>query len=1285
MFKNLMLLLTLFLSASLCIAQDTSGRIVGTVSASDGVIAGATVVVTDNQKGKTQTLTTSESGTFTVGQLEFGTYTVKITAAGFKTFIANDVKIDAGRERTLDAVLEVGAIAEEVTVTASGGEAINATNAELSTTISQEQIRELPLNTRNPLGLLNLIAGANATTNSINGQRSSSTDYRRDGLNVQDNYIRTGGFVQDQPTVDDTAEFSVTTQNAGVEQGGGSSLVSLVTPRGGTDYHGALYAFNRNSEFTANSFTNNERGLPKPFLNRNQFGGSLSGRLPFFNFGENNGPLFTRDKSFFFVNYEGFRLAQQVTATGTTLLPAARNGSFTYTNPVTGQQSTINVLTGTNFTSALTTAQGGVLPVDPIIQSRILNNLPTTANGIATGTNFIQSTSFLRSDPLTRNSFTSRFDYDFNDRNSLNFVYRYNDQKDARPEQPAGFSPTAYVFQGGPTNFYTLSYRVTPSSNFSNEARVGYQKSEPFFQESNVPSDFLIAIPLVTNPEGSFRSQGRTTDYRNVQDNAVYTRGNHSFRFGGQVEAYKIKAAVFDGTTPTYTISTTANTNTPGLTATQICGSATCIGTSDLANANALRYFLGGIVGGGSRQANLISREQGYGFGPNIDDVNYEVYSAYGSDQWRFRPNFTLNLGLRYEYYTPLNTKAARYVEPTIVNNDLVGSVRNPNGTLDLVGTSIGSPGDFTRGDKDNFAPSVSFAWSPKSDSGLFSKLLGTSTVLRGGFRINYVNDEYVKSPLTLLSGNRGLGAFLISARDENGLTTVRSSLSPLPGFTPLPTFTTLPAVEPLPITYSRYRALGSTSTQLFGVDPNLQLGRVFEWNIGLQREIGWKTIFEVRYVGNMSNDLIRTSDYNQVDIRNNGFLADFQRAQSNLSIYDARFAACQAGGSTSAQCTTQLGARTAAYNPAFTGSQQLTVLTQATAIGGNAANTVLNNATFLGLYQQGAAGAAAQTIITNNLRGPIVFQPNPNILISEIITNAAKQRYNALQAELRRRFSNGFSFQVNYTFQKTLTDVNDDSQNRQGEVQDFANPELNYSRPDWDRTHTVNANMVLELPFGRGKKFLNQGGLVNALFGGFQFTSIVNVSSGPPSGIIDPRGTSSIAFVSGRQSARSSLSPAQIKALTGVFDTPNGRYFIDPKVLFATATAPGQPTLSGIDLYKPLPAGYTLASVRATSGLNQAPFPGQVFFFNGAGETGNLPRNFLNGLPYINWDAGLSKNIRFGETMRLQLRAEAFNVLNSQVPFFGGQLNINSDAFGRITGTYNAPRVMQFGVRFDF
>ena len=157
--KIFILMLITLLAAAMAAAQDTSGKIVGTVSAADGVIPGAVVTATDKQTGKERTVTASSDGTFEIPQLEFGTYTVKVSAGGFKTLTVSDVKISAGREYPLNPQLEVGQVAEVVTVTA-GTQEINATNAELSTTITQEQVRELPLNGRNPLSLLNLTAGA---------------------------------------------------------------------------------------------------------------------------------------------------------------------------------------------------------------------------------------------------------------------------------------------------------------------------------------------------------------------------------------------------------------------------------------------------------------------------------------------------------------------------------------------------------------------------------------------------------------------------------------------------------------------------------------------------------------------------------------------------------------------------------------------------------------------------------------------------------------------------------------------------------------------------------------------------------------------------------------------------------------------------------------------------------------------------------------------------------------------------------------------------------------------
>ncbi len=1280
----------MLLAGSFVMAQDTSGKIVGRVSAPDGVIPGATIVATDNQTGKERTVTASSEGTFEVSQLEFGTYTVKINASGFKTLTVSDVRVSPGREYSLNASLEVGQVAEVVTVTA-GAQEINATNAELSSTISAEQVRELPLNGRNPLSLLNLTAGASTTSGSISGQRTSATTVTRDGLNVQDNFIRTNAFVSDQPTVDDTSEITITTQNAGSEQGAGVAFVQLVTPRGGSDFHGNLYVFNRNSEFTANSFFNNASNTPKPFLNRNQFGGSISGPLALPYFGE-GGPGLWKNKAFFFFNYEQFRLAQQVRISNlNTLLAPAKQGLFTYNRTGVGL-TTVNVLTGQGFTGGFTAGQGGVLAIDPIIQSRYLSNIPSTGNGAATGTNYTQVLSLLRSDPLRRDTWAARIDVDFDERNSFNGVFKRNNQADARTDIAAGFSDGAFVDQGGPTNFLALAYRRTFSSNFSNEIRGGFQYSQPFFNESNIPNDFIIATTnglALTNPEGTFRDQGRNTDYRNVQDNAVWALGNHSLRFGGGIDFYKIQSINRAGITPTYTIAVSGNTAIPALTADQVCGSTTCINATDLARLINLRYFLGGFIGAATRTANIVSPQEGYGFGPSDQRLNYEIISGYVSDQWRIRPSLSLNLGLRYEYYTALNNPSGIFLEPVITNGDIRTSVLNPNAVLDIVGGNSGTPGNFFNADKNNFAPNVSLAWSPKFGDGFLGRLIGNDTVIRGGFSINYFNDEYLKSSSTLAAGNPGLGALAVNAiRPGSTSAVLNSSLSPVPGLVAVPSLSNPPAFTAPPRTFLTNNLAAGGLGQVFGTDPNLQVPKVYQWNVGIQRNIGLGAVLEVRYVGNKSDDLIRTVDYNEVDVTNNGFFTDFGRAQANLTAVDAHRALLASQGQTTAQINA-VAPRSLLFNANVPGSQQLQVINNL-AISAGGVNP-WTNATLLTQVQQGLAGGYAQNVIINGLRGSVVFQQNPNIFITEILQNAARFDYNALQAEVRRRFNNGLSLQANYTFQKNLTDLPFEDQNRQGEVQESSNPNLNYGRSDLDRTHVFNANMIYELPFGQGKKFLNKGGWANAVFGGWQFTTIVNLESGAPIGIIDPRGTKSITFKSGRQSASSSLTGAQIKDLTGIFRTPNGVYFMNPSVLNATITntTTGE-VRQGFDLNTLLPSGFSLTSVRAANPVGTAPFSGQVFFFNNTGSApavGNLPRNFINGTPFFNWDAGLSKNFRFKESMRVQLRMEAFNVLNKAVLSQTADLNINSNNFGLITATRAAsnPRILQFGARFDF
>lgn len=1271
--RILSVVLMAMLSTVAIFAQSTTGRIVGTVTAPDGAVPGAVITVTDTQTNKTRTVTANDDGTFEVSQLSFGVYSVKITANGFKTFIAPDVKIDAGREFALNAALEVGQITEEVTVTA-GAENVNSTAADLTTTVSPQQIRELPLNSRNPLALLNLQAGVNATSSSINGMRTSSVNYTRDGINVQDNFIR-NGFVSDQPTVDNTGEFNVTTQNAGVELGSGSTQVQLVTPRGGRELHGALYAFNRNSEFTANNFFNNLNGLTKPFLNRNQFGGSVSGPLPVPNFGE-GGPMFRKDKTFFFFNYEGFRLAQQVSVASTTLLEAAYGGNFSYIG-TDGVTRTVNVLNGTGLNTAGANATvfanaGGVLGVDPIIKARLLDKLPKAGNGNLTGVNYLQVVNLNRSDPEQRNAFSGRVDFELSDRSSLNFVYKRNNINDARTDIAAGFSTGTFASQGGPANLVSGAWQWSPTNNFSNEVRVGFQRTEPFFfSTAPFPTDYLIAGTPFTNPEPSFFDQGRNSDYWTYQDNAVYTLGNHSFRFGFQAQTYKIVSLNYAGTKPTYTISTTANTVTPALTTALF----TSISATDLARANALRYTLAGIIGAAGQSA-YYQGAAGYVLGaPQTRKFDFEIYAGYFSDQWRVRPNFTLNYGARYELYTPLHDPSLINLEPQVTGGNPVASLLSEDVVYQVIGGNAGRPGNFFKTDKNNIGPNVSFAYSPKFENGVMG-LLSKDTVLRGGFRISYNNDEYVRSTDNAALNNAGLGTAAVNAR-RTGTTSnaLASSLSNIPPFNGAITFTT-PTVRPYPAKFQDYATTFTDTLSL--IDPNLQIPLTYEYNLGIQKNIGFQSVFEVRYVGSMSNQMTRSIDYNQVNI-NTGYLADFVKAQSNCRLQaTASTAVGGVGINPSSVFDPIFSCTSAAYNPNIAGSQPLTYFAQTPLLSLTSTATLgflRTNQVAEMLFTELANGRLGYT--ENAIRNQVIA--NAAAGVANFTTNGGKFRYNALQAEVRRRFSQGFSYQVNYTFQKILADVVDDGQTRVNPFLDNNNPKYDYARPDYDRTHTVNANVIYELPFGKGKMFLNQGGWVDKVFGGFQMTSIVNISSGVPIGVLDTNGTLNRAGRSGRQSATSTLSKQEIQNLIGEFRTPNGVFYINPSVLFALGSN-GQ----RVDLTQPLPTGVTIASIRGANPLDQAPFSGQVFFFNKAGQTGNLERNLLNGPIYINWDAGLSKNIRINEGMRLQLRAELYNVLN-RANFTYGDLNItNQTNFGRITSV-RTPRIMQFGARFDF
>ncbi|MEP6945939.1 MAG: TonB-dependent receptor [Acidobacteriota bacterium] len=1227
--------------------QSTTGRLVGVISSPDGVLPNATVTAKDNKTGKELTVVTGGDGTFAIPQLEFGTYTVTVSNAGFKTLVANEVKIDVGREYTLTRTLEVGNVSESVTVTA-GAELLNSSNAELSNTVSSRQIQDLPLNGRNPLGLITLQPGTaanGAQGTSINGQRPSAPNITLDGLNIQDNFVRANAssFTQITPSTDDVSEFTVTTQNAGADQGNGTAQIQLVTPRGQSSFHGSLYEYNRNSKFGANDFFNNSSGVEQGFQNYNQFGGKLSGPLPLPHFGE-GGPAILKNKAFFFVNYEELRNIQPAPTTRTVLTDTARTGIFRYIDNAGVRQSVNLFAIGTTGTNVPT-------GINPLIQSRFLANIPRGNSTNAgdqlntTGYDFTQKTT------TNNRQIKMRFDVDINDRNTFNIVAFRAKGKGLQADfgDANGFSETPTAGFSNDDKFIVGAYRTTPSANFSNEIRVGYTTSFPSFPRTDPnPVNFFV-LPLVTNPETTFLFQGRQTRTYTYQDNANYSAGNHSVRFGVEYNVIRALRLNDGGILPSYTLGT--NTNTPTIATAQFTNTALFpggIGTTARGQANALYSLLGGIVTTEAQTFNVTSATSGFvplsGF---RQDYAYENFGSYVADQWRIRPNFTVNLGLRYELWFPVRERNGVISEVAIPKGtDPTAALRNPNGSVQIVGGNAGKQRLFNL-DKNNFAPNVSFAYNPDFKSGLLSSLFpgNGKTVLRAGFRISYYNDEFLKAPSGEGDQNPGLR-----------LNTQRSNLNERAD---APGSNAVPAVL-IPRTFADLKQNVSLQQSLITVDPNIKVPSNYEYNLSFQREIGWNTAIEVRYVGAFSNNATRESNKNQIDINNDGFLADYLRAQNNCRLQGAII--------NPAATNPLLACTNASYNPAIAGSQPLTVFANLGTIAGVGAGGLANttgstNATILGLIQAGTPGQLAVTYIANGADGTVPFRANPNLLLTGLLDNSGKYLYNGLQVELRRRFTHGLYFQANYTFQKTLTNSPGVDQRRQEFELDATRPQLEYGRAQYDQTHVFNLNGIYELPFGKGRRFLsNSGGVLDTILGGWQLNGIVRLASGSPFGIFDPRGTLNYNTQSARNPANSNLTKADIKKLVGIFKTPKGIYFIDPKVI---------DPVTG----------------RAANGYGQPTFAGQVFFNVEPGQIGNVERFFLNGPLYFNVDASLFKNIRISESTRFQIRAEAFNLFNrTNFALTAGQQlqSVNASTFGRL-GVDFAPRVIQFAARFEF
>ncbi|QOY89536.1 TonB-dependent receptor [Paludibaculum fermentans] len=1041
--------------------------------------------------------TTNSAGLFSFVAVRPESYEVEVTASGFAASRATGVKVNPIQETNLPPfTLEVKTTQVTVEVAAIV-QGVQTANSEISSTVTSSQVQNLPVLDRQVSSLFLTQPGVSSGRGStvVNGMRTSFANVTLDGINIQDNFIRTNSldYIPTKTTIDQIAEITIATSNASTTIGGGGAQMVLVTRSGSNDWHGALYWYNRNSALSANDWFNNRAGVGVPFLNLNQPGGSIGGRI-------------IRDKLFFYTNYEAYRLRQQTSTLRTTLLGDARNGIFTYKD--TG---------GVTKTANLLSMRG--IQIDPAIKS-MLGQLPT-ANSVDAGDG-LNTSGYLfnaRSNE-DRNHFIYKGDYYLSAKHSFTGTYNYTSDKVDRPDLGDFFTTVPPVFNDNHNHLLSAAWRWMATPTLTNELRGGFNLGPGTFNVSNDYSKYVVAGLIFSNPSNTFLKQGRDTNTYTLQDNATWLKGKHEVAFGFQSQYIRTSPFNDAGILPQYTLGISTG-NTTGFLASELPG----IRSSDLNTANSLYTSLGGIVSRYDQTFNVTGRDSGFVNGAtNLRQLSYDTYAGYVSDKWRVLPRLTLNLGLRYEYWARLNEKNSLFLLPTLINNDVRGTLLNPNASFDFAGNSVGRP--YYNKDLNNFAPSIGFAYDLTGHQ---------KTVLRGGYSISYVNDDTITAVRNNITTNVGLSS---TVTNPNVVATLATAPS-------VPV-----AVYKVPRTQVDNYAL-STSAAIGMPDPNLRTPYVQQFTLGIQHEIKG-TVIEARYLGNHGVKLFRAYDYNQVQIGPNGFLADFKRAQAN------GFAALSSTGKFDPR-----------YDATVAGSQPLPFFDQLGSKG------LLTNSTVIAYIRQGEPGTLAEVYQTNKLNGPFSFFRNPNALGANTIANASNSTYNAAQVDVRRRISRGLQVQGNYTFSKVMSDTTGDGQTRFESYLDENNGKLERARAPFDITHVIKGNFYYELPYGAGKTFSGSH-MMNQIFGGWSLSGIMTYQSGTPFSIFSNRGTLN------RGARSTGTNTASIAGLTkdqldssvgGLFMNGNGPFFVSPSLIGSDGrgvNSDGSGTYTGQIFYNP-------------------------------------------------------------------------------------------------------------------
>ncbi|HTA68204.1 MAG TPA: carboxypeptidase regulatory-like domain-containing protein [Bryobacteraceae bacterium] len=725
---------------------QTFGSITGVVTdSSGGIVAGATVTVTNPQTNATRTATTNASGNYVFPALLPGVYDVRVEAQGFQPEVRNGVQLQVQQEARLDFQLKVGSLTEAVEVT-GGAPLLTTENATVGTVIDNQRIIDLPLNGRNFTALISLSPnvvsgfGTNGAASreggdrstvaqiAVGGQRQEWNYYTLDGVSNTDVNYGSYSFL---PSIDALQEFKVQTGIYSAEFGRESTQINVSTVSGTNQYHGVLFDFVRNNDFDARPFGfTSSVPVSAPFK-WNQFGFTLGGpvRIP---------KLFNgKDKLFFMANYEGFRLRQQTQNVYTTAPQSMRGGDFSsilpakvITDPTTNQPFPGNMIPSTRFDAAAL-AMLAFYPLPNISGAGLKNNYLAIDSDQTNKDLFLTRIDFMES---TKSTWFGRYNFQ-NENNVTPALYKNGTLLAVGVQQ--GMISNVRVLKPTLVNEFRFGYGGF-YNNFGNELQnqfngnqvLGFGAIDPPPAGWGTPNITLTVFSSFGTPVGGpFVTNDHTFQW---VDSLAWSKGKHSFKFGAEIRRDQFNEAGNQDLRGQFTVN----------------GQATGYEFAD--------YMLG-YVGQLQDAATL-----------GISQFRATSQAYYADDSWKVRPNLTLSLGLRYEYVPPWTDKGGSEVNvwippdfpmapvgsyaatkgdtttpftyagqhPCFVRQGMGNVYTDPSPTLARFNPAICAVEDgrlgsrLVRPDYKNFAPRLGLAWSP------FRR-----TTVRAGWGIFYVQD----------------------------------------------------------------------------------------------------------------------------------------------------------------------------------------------------------------------------------------------------------------------------------------------------------------------------------------------------------------------------------------------------------------------------------------------------------------------------------------------------------------------------------------------------------------